>query len=155
MDLSKVKWLVIIAVVGGIIYYLTGPGVNSAYNNATKAAVGVNPDRDAIDEATLSKYGGYLSAMLRYEKSEEFYTTAIDRYGQDSKNFWLNTYKRARCRQKLNKYPESADDLFFLWTEDGHLHDKRVPVNNSLKNQLAKLIELFDLGEENFPGIIE
>ena len=155
MDLSKVKWIVLIAVIVGIVYFMTGPGVNSAYNNATKATVGENPDRDAIDEATLSKYGGYLTLMLRHERSEEFYTTAIDRYGQDGKNFSLNTYKRARCYQKLNKYKESADDLFFLWTEDGDSHDERVPDNYNIQSQLAKLIELFDLDAENYPGILE
>ena len=154
MDLSKVKWVVIIAVIAVIIYFLTGPGVNSAYNNATKTAVGIDPKRDSTDEATLSKYGGYLTTMLRYEKSEKFYTAAIDRYGQEGKNFWLNIYKRARCRQKLNKYQESADDLFFLWMKDGNSQDKRVPNNYNIKSQLVLLIGLQDLDADNYPGII-
>ena len=155
MDLSKVKWIVIIAVVVGAIFLASGPGVNAMYNRATKAVVGQDPTRDAADEATLSKYGGYLTTLLQYEKAEKFYSASIDRYGPDGKNFWWNIYKRARCYEKMRKYEDAVGDLYFLWREDGDSYDERVPENYILKNRIAKLIEVHQFDSNMYPGIIE
>ena len=144
MDLSKLKWVLIAAVVIGGGWLVTEGGINWVYKNATEDTAGADPEKDKIDESTLSRYGGFLLTTFRYEKAKEFYQTAIDRY-PDGDNLWWNYYQMARCEEKLYNYQRAADILRMLWLEDAHQYDKRVDGQSTLKQRLDLLIELNDL----------
>ena len=144
MDLSKLKWVFIAAIVicGG--WLVTEGGINWVYNNATEANPGTDPEKDKINESTLSRYGGFLLTTFRYEKAKKFYQSAIDRY-PDGDKLWWNYYQMARCEEKLYNYQRAADILHMLWTEDADQYDERVPDRATLKLRLDKLVEINDL----------
>ena len=144
MDLSKLKWVLIAAVVIGGGWLVTEGGINWVYKNATEDTAGADPEKDKIDESTLSRYGGFLLTTFRYEKAKEFYQTAIDRY-PDGDNLWWNYYQMARCEEKLYNYQRAADILHMLWTEDADQYDERVPNQATLRLRLDKLVEVHDL----------
>ena len=144
MDLSKLKWVLIAAIVIGGGWLVTEGGVNWVYKKATEATPGTNPEKDKIDESTLSRYGGFLLSTFRYEKAKKFYQSAIDRY-PDGDKLWWNYYQMARCEEKLYNYQRAADILHMLWTEDADQYDERVPGRPRLKLRLDTLIELNDL----------
>ena len=144
MDLSKLKWVLIAAVVIGGGWLVTEGGVNWVYKKATEATPGTNPEKDKIDESTLSRYGGFLLSTFRYEKAKKFYQSAIDRY-PDGDKLWWNYYQMARCEEKLYNYQRAADILHMLWTEDADQYDERVPDQATLKIRLDNLIEINDL----------
>lgn len=144
MDLSKLKWVFIIVVVVGAGWLLSTGGINWVYNNATKGVVGEDLDKDRVNEATLSRYGGFLLSTFRYEQAKKFYQTAIDRYPEGA-NLWWNTYQMARCEENLEEYQHAADILHMLWQENADAIDERVPDQNTLKHRLDQLVELHDL----------
>lgn len=144
MDLSKLKWVFIAAVVIGGGWLVTEGGINWVYSNATKETPGADLDKDKVDESTLSRYGGFLILTFRYEKAKKFYQTAIDRY-PEGENVWWNYYQMARCEENLYNYQRAADILHTLWTEDADQYDERVPDMATLKLRLDKLIEVNDL----------
>ena len=146
MDLSKLKWVLIAAVVIGGGWLVTEGGINWVYKNATEDTPGADPEKDKIDESTLSRYGGFLLTTFRYEKAKDFYQTAIDRY-PDGDNLWWNYYQMARCEEKLYNYQRAADILHMLWLEDSDQYDERIPDQSTLKRRLDLLIELNDLDE--------
>ena len=144
MDLSKLKWVIIAAIVIGGGWLVTEGGINWIFDNATEADPGNDPEKDENDEGTLSRYGGFLMATFRYEKAKKFYQTAIDRYPEGD-NIWWNYYQMARCEEKLYEYQRAADILHMLWTEDADQYDERVPDMATLKLRLDKMIEVNDL----------
>ncbi len=144
MDLSKLKWVLIAAIVIGGGWLVTEGGVNWVYKKATEATPGTNPEKDKIDESTLSRYGGFLLTTFRYEKAKKFYQSAIDRY-PDGDKLWWNYYQMARCEEKLYNYQRAADILHMLWTENADQYDERVPDQATLKLRLDKLVEINDL----------
>ena len=143
MDLSKVKWVVIAAVVIGVGWLLTSGGINWVYNNATKDTPGVDANKDKANEATLSRYGGFLLMTFRYERAKKFYQTAIDRY-PEGQNVWWNLYQKARCEEHLDNIKGSADILYTLWLNDADQFDERVPDKATLRLRLDKLVEMYD-----------
>ena len=144
MDLSKIKWVFIAAVVIGGGWLVTEGGITWVYNNATEASPGTDPEKDKSDESTLSRYGGFLLTTFRYERAKKFYQAAIDRY-PDGDNLWWNYYQMARCEERLFNYQRAADILHMLWTENADQYDERVPDVATLQLRLDKLIEVNDL----------
>ncbi|MFP6581209.1 MAG: hypothetical protein VCD00_01495 [Candidatus Hydrogenedentota bacterium] len=142
MDMSKIVWLVVIVAIVGGGWLLTGSGMDKMYDRATSELPGNDPDQDIIDEATLSKYGGFNISMMRYEQAKKFYTASIDRYGKDGKNYWWNVYQLARVEEKLGNEPGAIPLLHHLWLEDGDQYDERVPGQDILHSRLVKLLEL-------------
>jgi tetratricopeptide (TPR) repeat protein len=151
MDLSKLKWVVIILVVVGGGWLLTSGGINWVYNQATDAVPGVDPAKDKTDEAMLSKYGGFLLTTFRYEGAKKFYRTAVERYPEGA-NAWWNYYQLARCEEKLGNYKEACDILFMLWEQNADQYDERVPDMATLRLRLDKLIEIHELPHHWYPG---
>ena len=144
MDLSKLKWVIIAAIVIGGGWLVTEGGINWVYNNATKSTPGADFEKDNIDEKTLSRYGGFLLTTFRYEKAKNFYQTAIDRYPEGASRWW-NYYQMARCEERLGDYQRAADILHMLWTENADQYDERVPDMATLKLRLDKLVEINEL----------
>ena len=145
MDLSKVKWVLIIVVVIGGGWLVTQGGIDYMYNKATKNLPGNNPSQDVLDEASLSKYGGFLLATFRYSQARAFYTSALDRYGVEGNNFYYNNFQLARCEEKLQNYREAVTILDNLYAIDADQFDERIPSQDSLKLRIMRLVEMHDL----------
>ena len=78
MDLSKLKWAVIILIVVGGGWLATEGGVNWAFSRATSGTPGESESADKINEATLTRYGGFLLATFRCENRLENYQSEAD-----------------------------------------------------------------------------
>lgn len=144
MDLSKVKWVVIIAIVVGGGWLATEGGVNWAFKRATSGTPGESESADATSEATLTRYGGFLMSTFRYERAKEFYTEAITRF-PDGKNRYWNRYQLARCEDKLGNFQNEVDLLYSLYEIDADQYDERIPGVNELQLRIQKLVEVHEL----------
>ncbi len=145
MDLSGLKWPIIIVVIVGIGFLASSPGVDYMVRNFTQAVPGEDPDRDKIDEAGLSRVAGYLMYLWRYERAMAVMQMAINRYGPQGANYWHNKYRIARCLDRLQRYRESHDVLQELIQAEASQFDDRVPNNDNLRLRAAKLKEVHEL----------
>ncbi len=149
MDLSKLKWLVIFAVILGGGWLFTSGGVNYMYNRATSGTPGADAGKDKTNEATLSKYGGFLMATFRYERAKDFYSTALQRYPGGANRYW-NRYQLARAHEKLDENEQAVELLVYLWQENAIQYDSRVANPDELKLRIQKLIEVHQLDMDPF-----
>ena len=145
MDLSGLKWPAIILVVVAVGWLASSGGVNYMVTSFTKAVPGQDAARDATDEAGLTKVGGYLMYLLRYEKALEVMNTAVARYGTQGKNYYYNQYRMAKCLEKLGRMQESYNILRDLTDIDATKYDERVPNADVLRARAAKLKEVNNL----------
>jgi tetratricopeptide (TPR) repeat protein len=144
MDLSGLKWPIIIAVVVGLGWLLTSGGVNWMVGNFTKATPGIDAQQDMVDEAGLSRVGGYLLFMWRWEKANDVLSLAVERY-PEGPNLYYNLYRIARCEERMGNYQAAVDLMRELMDYDAHEIDERVPHTENLNLQANKLIEMYDL----------
>ncbi len=145
MDLSGLKWPAIILVVVAVGWLASSGGVNYMVTNFTKAVPGANAAKDQTDEAGLSKVGGYLMYLLRYEKAAEVMNLSITRYGTTGKNYYYNEYRIAKCLEKMGRMQESYNILNALMNADARQYDDRVPNRDVLAARAAKLKEVNNL----------
>ena len=141
MDMTFLKWPIIILVVVGGGWLLTEGGVNYMYDKFTTESVGEDADRDAFNESGLNRLGWYSMMMYRYEKAVTMYETSIERY-PDGANIWMAYYNLARAYQKLDRYQEAVDILGMLRYEDADQYDERVPDINTLTLRIDTLVEV-------------
>jgi tetratricopeptide (TPR) repeat protein len=146
MDLSKVKWAVIIAVVVGGGWLLTSPGTEWMFNKLKNYTPGTDAATNDANEASLSKLGGYLFQTLRYEPAEKVFEYTVDKY-PDGKNVYYNAYRLVKCHEKREDYKEAVRLLKMLMKANAHQIDDRVPELDILKLRTNKLIETYSLGE--------
>lgn len=144
MDLSGLKWPLIIVVVGFVGWLGTSGGINWMVNNATKAQPGVDAERDVLDEATLTKVGGYLMMLWKYERAIEVMELALDRY-PNGKNAYYNYYRLVRCYERLGNNQHAYDILKDLMSMQAWEYDSRVPSQDGLAHNAQKLQELHEL----------
>jgi len=146
MDLSGLKWPLIIVVVVAVGWLFTEGGVNWMYGQATSGQVGVDPEQDKLNEATLSRVGGYLQLMWRYEKANQCFETACERY-PDGVNYWYNIYSMHTCYERLGDPGRALELLNYLIAENANQYDQRVPEGDNLMLRANKLREMYELGE--------
>lgn len=144
MDLSGLKWPLIIAVIVALGWLFTSGGVNWMVGNFTKATPGMDAEQDKVDEAGLSRVGGYLLVMWKWEKARDVFDTAVFRY-PDGANYYYNLYRLGRCEERMNNNQAMLDILRELIADDAHSIDARVPRTNNLKSQAEKLKEMYGL----------
>jgi len=149
MNLSWLKWLVIVVVVFGVGWLVTAGGVNYMYNRATAGVVGENAGKDKVNEATLTRYGGFLLSTFRYDGAKKFYNAAVQRYPAGDNRYW-NRYQLARCHEKLDEIEEAVNLLLYLYDEDANQYDSRIPVQDALKLRIQKLIEVNQIDMDPF-----
>ena len=145
MDLSGLKWPILIVVVVGIVFLASSPGIDFMISRFTSATVGEDANRDRRDEAGLTRVAGYLLLQWRYERALETMQLALDRYGSSGANFWYNKYRMAKCYEKLNRYQASYNLLNELMATNANQIDSRVPENNNLRLRATKLKEVHNL----------
>lgn len=145
MDLSGLKWPLIIVVIVGIGFIASSPGVNWMIGRFTQAVPGQDTAKDQRDEAGLSKIGGYLLYQWRYEKALNVMQMAIDRYGASGRNYWYNKYRMVKCLEKLDRMQEAYDTLQELIVANANDIDKRVADSDTLTLRAQKLKEVNNL----------
>jgi len=139
MDLSGLKWPIIIVVVVGIGFLASSPGIDYMVTKFTTAVPGADPERDKIDE------GGYCMYLFQYEKAMTIMDMAIQRYGANGANYWFNRYRIVKCLEKAGRYQEAKDLLEELISSNAKELDKRVPNNDNLRQRAAKLTAVHEL----------
>lgn len=144
MDLSFLKWPIIIGVIVLIGWLGSSGGVNFMFNKFTASTPGQDAERDAVDEAGLSRLGGYCLRLLKYQKAMNIFETAMTRY-PDGRNFWYNKYRVVKCLEKLKQYRGAVAILKELMAVNANQYDDRVPTNDALSLRAEKHIELYEL----------
>ncbi len=144
MDLSGLKWPIIVLVVVVVGWLLSSGGVNWMEKNFTKSVPGQDEKRDISDEAGLSRLGGYCMYLFRYERAAGIFEKAIDRYPNGA-NYYYNKYCLARCYEKMDRFQDSYDILIELIAENPSAVDKRVNNNDILNLRAQKLKEVHNL----------
>lgn len=146
MDLSKLKWPLIILVVAGVGWLLSSPGVN--YMFGKYKATAENPDSTAEQheraEAGLTRLGGYLLKTFQYGKAKDVFEFAVTAY-PEGENSYYNFYRLVKCYEKAERYQDAANLLNDLMVWNSSEHDPRVPINNNLKLRREKLVEVHGL----------
>lgn len=145
MDLSGLKWPLIIVVILGIGWLGSSGGVEWMIKQSTKAVPGADAAQDVKDEARLSKVAGYVMMLWRYEKAAEVMNTSFDRYGKTGANYWHNAYRMVKCQEKMGDYQAAYDILNELLAAQAWKIDPRVPDFDNLNLRASKLKELYEL----------
>jgi tetratricopeptide (TPR) repeat protein len=147
MDLSGLKWPLIIGVLVLAGWLVSEGGVSFMFNKFTSTSV---EQQDAAQqeayEAGLSRLGGFLIKTFRYRKAEEVFTEAVTRY-PEGKNYLYNRYRLAKCAEKQGRYDECVGILIDLRDMDANSYDNRVPNADVLQSRIDKLAETHELGE--------
>lgn len=141
MDMTFLKWPIIIAIVGGVGWLLTEGGVNYMYDKFTEGSVGEDAEKDAFNESGLYNIGWYSMMTYRYERAATIYELNVDRY-PDGKNYWMSYYHLARAYERMERYQEAVDILAMLRYEDADQYDERVPDVPTLTLRIDKLCEV-------------
>ena len=147
MDLSGLKWPIIIVAVVALGWLFTSGGTDWLIKNATTATPGVDAAKDVSDEAMLTRVGGYVMKLWKYEKAMECFNLARDRYGETGANYWYNTYRLVRCYERMGDPKTAVDILTYLIDSGANALDPRVPTNDNLGLTRNKLNETHELGE--------
>lgn len=145
MDVSGLKWPVIIVVILGLGWLGTAGGVNYMYGQFTATTPGANPEQDIKDEEGLSKLGGYLMYTWQFQKANQVLQTSIDRYGASGKNYWHNQYRQVKCFEKAGNYQQAYNKLTMLANMNANSIDDRVPNRDNLSLRAQKLKEVHEL----------
>ncbi|NUM52646.1 MAG: hypothetical protein HUU46_03280 [Candidatus Hydrogenedentes bacterium] len=146
MDLSRLKWPLIIIVVVGLGWLVTDGGVRFLRGKFTEGQVGVDPKQDEFNEAGLSNLAGFLIKTFRYSSAEMVLRDAMERY-PNGKNYLHNQYRLAKCREKQGDYEGCIELLASLRDMNAHSMDDRVPEIDVLNLRIDKLAETHELGE--------
>ena len=139
MDLSRLKWPLIILAVVGIGWLASSGGVNWMVTNYTRATPDQDVKRDITDEAGLTRVGGYLMCLFKYQKAEYVMNLALQRYGTNGKNHHYNRYRIAKCLEKQGRFQESYKILSELEAYNARQYDDRIPDAKVLRTRAAKL----------------
>ena len=147
MDLSGLKWPLIILVVALAIWLVSEGGVNFMFSKFTATDVEQQSEETRVAyEAGLSRLGGFLLFTFRYDKAKEVIETTLERY-PEGKNVLHNQYRLAKCLEKEGDYKGSVNILVELRDMQAHVYDERVPDTDVLNLRLNKLAETHNIAE--------
>jgi tetratricopeptide (TPR) repeat protein len=144
MDLSRLKWPLAIAIVVGVVWLGTSSGVGWMESKFSQGEPGKDATVDARNEIGLSRVAGFLLKTFRYDRAEQVLEKTIARYPSGSE-YWYNTYRLAKAKEKLGKYDEAVQLLGTLIEADAHSIDDRVANSDILTARREKLIEVHEL----------
>jgi tetratricopeptide (TPR) repeat protein len=142
MDLTWLKWVVIVVVVGGGIWIFTSGGIGFMESKFSRPAS--TPEAERVNEAGLSKLGGFLLMTIRYDRAGDVFEKAVGHYPQRA-NVYYNYYRLVKCYEKTGRYQRAADVLGDLARLNAHALDERVPESSNLEFRRNRLIEVHEL----------
>ncbi|MCL4219581.1 MAG: tetratricopeptide repeat protein [Candidatus Hydrogenedentes bacterium] len=146
MDLSRLKWPILIVVLIGVGWLISDPGISFLHTRYTSVEPGVDAAKDVKNEAGLTKLGGFLMSTMRLTRASTCFEDARRLY-PDGKNYWWNTYRLAECQERLGN-PRKAITLYEeLIRYTAREEDNRILENDALQLRVDKLLELHELGE--------
>jgi hypothetical protein len=157
MDLTFLKWPLIIIIVGALIWLFTDGGLNWMESSLLAKPYGEDAQVDETTEARMSKLAGYLNRTFRSERADQLLIVCAERF-PDGKNYYNNLYRRARIHERLGNTKSNPDDqlvhfnnaldfLYILIDDDAHTIDERVPPINALRRRATDIAERNSLGE--------
>ncbi len=144
MDLSFLKWPIIIGVIAVVVFLASNPGVDFMVKKFSADTPGVDAKKDEINEAGLSRVGGYCLRLVKYKKADEIFNLAVSRY-PNGKNALYNKYRMVRCAEKMGKYQRAVNIMRELMAANASTVDSRVADNDNLNLRAEKLIEMHEL----------
>ena len=148
MDLSKLKWPIIIVVVALVVFLLSSPGINYLHNRYLQ-----DPGEDAAlaakNEAGLTRLAALLMRTFRYAYAYEVAGDAVRLY-PEGEHAVLNRYRQARMAEKLGRPDEAVSILMEVQgvvasAAPGAFQD--VPTVDGLQHKIDELNELHEMGE--------
>ena len=145
MDLSGLKWPLIIAAVVGLGWLGTSGGVTWMFGNFTSATPGVDEQQDLRDEAGLTKLAGYTYHLWKWDKTIYIIETIINRYGDRAPNYLFNLERLSTCYERIGDYDTSHKILLELIQLNAHEYDDRVANSDNLRLRANKLKEMHEL----------
>ena len=145
MDLSGLKWPLVIVVDVGIGWLATSGGVNWMYGNFTAASPNVDEAQDLRDEAGLTKLAGYTYFLWKWRTTIDIIETSQQRYGEWGPNYWYNMERLANCYDRIGDYQTSYNILQEIMDANAHEIDDRVGNFDNLNLRASKLRELHEL----------
>lgn len=145
MDLSGLKWPLIIAAVVGLGWLFTSGGVNWMYGKFTAATPGVDVAQDTRDEAGLTNLASYTYHLWKWRVCIDIIETSIARYGVNAPNYWFNMERLSTCYERIGDYQTSVNILDQLIQADAHQYDERVGNFDNLRLRVAKLKEMYEI----------
>ena len=156
MDLSFLKWPLIIVVVGFVLWLFTAGGTSWMEGKLLGYTPGESTEADVRNESQLSSLAGYYSKTLRYQKAVEVFNKTMERY-PEGKNYYYNLYRVSRLEEAmgdatgervamLEHYQTALDILRFLIENDIHATDERVPEVEVLRHRWEDIAEVSGLG---------
>lgn len=145
MDLSGLKWPLIIAVVVGLGWLFTSGGVNWMYGKFTAATPGVDIAQDTRDEAGLTKLASYTYHIWKWRPCINIIETSLQRYGQNGPNYWFNLERLSTCYERIGEYQKAVDIITGLMNADAHQFDERVGNFDNLNLRVSKLKEMYEI----------
>jgi len=157
MDLSRLKWPVIIVVVGGLSWLMTAGGNAWLENRLLSYEPGESAELDKANEQALSNLAGWYIRTFRHEKGIEILEETGERY-PNGKNYYHNLYRRSRAHEVLgdasadrtvqeNQYGSALEILSFLINNNVHQLDERVPETSLLQHRYDAIAETSGIGE--------
>lgn len=147
MDLSGLKWPLIIGVVAVGIWLVSSSGVNFMFKRFTATPVDQQDAKtQEAYEVGLTRLGGFLIKTFRYKKAEEVLNETLNRYPEGA-NALYNEYRLAKCVEKQRRYAECVAILQQLRDMQAHAIDPRVPDADVLQLRIDKIGEVNELGE--------
>lgn len=152
MDLSRFKWPVIILVVAAVIWLTTDQGVSYMHRKFMSGPVGADPKKDELNEAGLTRLGGFLMSTYRFQRAVRVFEDAIRRYPK-GKNYYYNYFRLGKCKQELGNPQEAVRIYEELFQKDANSIDSRVATRDQLRLRIDKLKELHELGEIGRPSL--
>lgn len=145
MDLSGLKWPLIIVAIVGIGWLGTSGGIQWMYGNFTKAAPGVDVNQDIRDEAGLTKLAGYTYFLWKWKETIAIIETSMERYGDGAPNYWYNMERLSNCYDRIGNYKMSLEILELLMRARAWEVDPRVPNREQLNLRANTLREMHEL----------
>lgn len=149
MDLSFLKWPILILVIVGGGWLVSEGGINYMINRFSQGTVGQDEARDRTNELGLSRIAGFLIFTFRYEKADQVLSHLTTRHTPDTgaQHYWHNLYRLALCKERLGRQDQAVMILRNLAHANAHQYDDRVPGYEVLRLRAERLMEAHGLGE--------
>jgi hypothetical protein len=149
MDLSVLKWPLIILIVVAVGWFVTDGGTSYVINQLKQHTPGEDESADRLNEASLSRMAGFLIWTFRYQKADEVLTYLTQTYvpARGAEDYWYNLYRLALCKEKQGQYPLAVSILRDLAHRNANSQDSRVPGFDVLRLRSEKLMETHGFGE--------
>ena len=144
MDLSFLKWPIILGVIALVVFLASNSGVNFMVKKFSADTPGVDIKKDEINEAGLSRVGGYCLRLVKFQKANEIFNLAVSRY-PNGKNALYNKYRMIRCAEKMGEFQRAVNIMRELIAVNASTVDSRVADNDNLRLRSEKLIEMHEL----------